>query len=142
MSPGGFYREAIEAWSKITPRLTGGSGKLGSDLVFHNPQITDETGSPLIPIPWMAKRGLFRLGQVRGFSGVGLKRAQWEELVELRGKIPSLPLADEARYILSTPAGRQPFLFPFIHQVNLKPFLIGCSNLMPPNRGPLYLHIF
>ena len=107
MSPGGFYREAIQAWSMITPRLTGGPGRLGNDLVFHNPQITDEAGLPLTPIPWMARRGLYRTGQVRGLSGVGLRREQWDQLVELRRRIPDLPLADETHYVLSAPAGEK-----------------------------------
>ena len=105
MSPGGFYRGAIEAWSMITPRLTGAGGNLGDDHVFHNYQITSESGSPLTPIPWMARRGLYRVGQVRGLSGVGLSRNRWDELVELRRRVPNIPLADEARFILSTPAG-------------------------------------
>ena len=105
MSPGGFYREAIQAWSMITPRLTGGPGRLGNNHVFHNPQITDEAGLPLTPIPWMARRGLYRTGQVRGLSGVGLRREQWDQLVELRRRIPDLPLADETHYVLSAPAG-------------------------------------
>ena len=107
MSPGGFYREAIKAWSMITPRLTGGPGRMGDDHVFHNHQITDQAGIPLTPPPWMARRGLFRIGEIRGLSGLGLSRRQWDELVEIRGRIPDLPLADETHYILSVPAGEK-----------------------------------
>ena len=38
-------------------------------------------------------------------TGVGLRRGRWDELVELRRRIPDLPLADETQYILSFPAG-------------------------------------
>ena len=106
MAPGGFYREAIKAWSMITPRLTGGMGEPGDDLLFHNPQITDEEGNTLNPLPWMVRKGLLKVGQVRGASGVGLHRDRWFQLVELRQRIPDLPITgDEPRYILSGPAG-------------------------------------
>ena len=106
MAPGGFYREAIKAWSMITPRIAGREGELRDNHVFYNLQITDEAGLPLTPSPWMARRGLFEVGQVRSLSGVGLRREQWFELVELRSRIPDLPISSsETRYILPGLAG-------------------------------------
>ena len=105
MAPGGFYWSAIKAWSMLTIRITGGLGRLGDDHVFCNPEITGEAGTPITPIPWMVRRGLVRVGQVRGHSGIGLHRDRWFELVELRRWMPNLPTSDEPRYILSGPAG-------------------------------------
>ena len=106
MAPGGFYWEAIKAWSMITPRIVGRDGQLGSDHVFYNPQITDEAGLSLTPLPWMVRRGLTKVGQVRGLSGVGMHRDQWFELVEVRSRIPDLPVSgEETRFILPGPAG-------------------------------------
>ena len=106
MAPGGFYWEAIKAWSIITPRIVGRDGQLGSDHVFYNPQITDEAGLSLTPLPWMVRRGLTKVGQVRGLSGVGMHRDQWFELVEVRSRIPDLPVSgEETRFILPGPAG-------------------------------------
>ena len=106
MAPGGFYWEAVKAWSMITPRMTGGGLRLGSDRLFYNPQITDEAGFPITPLPWMARRGLFSVGQLRGLSGVGLRRHQWDQLVELRGRIPDLPVTRAGPYfVLPCPTG-------------------------------------
>ena len=107
MAPGGFYWEAIKAWSMITPDVVGGLGQLGHDHIFCNRQITSEAGTPFDPIPWMVRKGLHKVGQVRGLSGVGLHRDQWFELVALRQRIPDLPISAEPRFVLSGPLGEK-----------------------------------
>ena len=54
----------------------------------------------------MVRRGLFSVGQLRGLSGVGLRRHQWDQLVELRGRIPDLPITLVSPYfVLQYPTG-------------------------------------
>ena len=107
MAPGGFYWEAIKAWSMITPDVVGGPGQLGHDHVFCNHQITSEAGTPFDPIPWMVRKGIHKVGQVRGLSGIRLYRDQWFELVALRQRIPDLPISAEPRFVLSGPLGEK-----------------------------------
>ena len=105
MAPGGFYWEAIKAWSMLTVRAQGGLGRLGHDHIFYNHMITDEAGLPLTPKPWMTRKGILRVGTAQSLSGLGLTREQWFELVYLRQRIPPVPLSDRPHYILSGPAG-------------------------------------
>ena len=53
------------------------------------------------------------------------------------GRVLFISSSRNSNSILSTPAGRQPFLFPFIHQVNLKT-IFNCALIW----YTVYLHIF
>ena len=102
MAVGGFYWEAIKAWSALSQELTLAQGNLHNDHIFFNPQIRDETGATFRPTLWMARHGLMTVDRVRTVSGVGLRRPQWDQLVALRGRIPDLPRSDEPIFMFKT----------------------------------------
>ena len=94
MAVGGFYWEAIKAWSALSEELNLAQGHLHNDHIFYNPQILDENGETLKPIQWMTQQGLTKVGQVRVNQGLRLgahANRKWDELRTLRERIPDLP---------------------------------------------------
>ena len=102
MAVGGFYWEAIKAWSALSEELNLAQGHLHNDHTFFNPQIRDENGATFKPALWMVRQGLTSVDQVRTISGVGLRRPQWNELVTLRERIPDLPRSDAPIFMFKT----------------------------------------
>ena len=102
MAVGGFYWEAIKAWSALSEELNLAQGHLHNDHTFFNPQIRDENGATFKPALWMVRQGLTSVDQVRTISGVGLRRPQWNELVKLRERIPDLPRSDAPIFMFKT----------------------------------------
>ena len=107
MSTGGFYWEAIKAWSSMSEELSLAPGQLHNDHIFFNPQITDKDGKTYNPTKnqWMAVRGLFKVDHALAISGVGLRRNQWDELVALRGKISNLTLSNNPIFVFKAATG-------------------------------------
>ena len=62
MAKGGFYWEAILAWSALAPQLALAEGRLYNDYICFNPIITDENNRMYKPSKWMTKRDLYRIG--------------------------------------------------------------------------------
>ena len=104
MSPGGFYWEAIKAWSSMSEELSLAPGHLHNDHIFFNPQILNQNGETYKPArhKWMQTRDILKVDKAKAISGLGLKRDQWFELVALRERIPDLPHTSNPTFLFKT----------------------------------------
>ena len=100
MAPGGFYRDAIEAWKSFADKIELKQDKIYNKQIFFNPSIKDETGETLKPIKWMVKKSILTIPVARAHSGVGMKRDQWFEFTRLRNKFPNIPYSNSPKFTL------------------------------------------
>ena len=110
MAPGGFYWDAIKSWIHLSPKINLKQDFDYNGHFFYNSLIKDHTGSTLRAIPWMVKKGLVKVAQVRAHSGLGMKRDQWFQFYEIRKLIPNhlppVPQCNMPKFTLTGPTDK------------------------------------